>query len=72
MRDRDGGIEAARADGGGPEVSAKRRRKESAHFAAVAVGDDDVAEMDRGRVADGDLDTSVECAFQAGETLAVR
>jgi hypothetical protein len=28
--------------------------------------------MDRGRVADGDLDTSVECAFQAGETLAVR
>jgi len=71
--DRGGGIEAARVDGGGPEGSAKRRCKEGAHCAAAADGDDDDAEIDRGGVADGDLDTRVEFAIQAAaEKVAVR
>jgi len=72
-RDRGGGIEAARVDGGGPEGSAERRRKEGAPCAAVAGGDDGDAEMDRGRIADGDLDTRVEFTVEASaEEFEVR
>jgi len=68
-----GGIEAARVDGGRPKGSAERRRKEGAHHAAVAGGDDNDAELDRGGVADGELDTRVEFTVQAAaEDFEVR
>src|SRR5207302_4039038 len=59
-RDRSGGIAADRMEGGRPEASAQGRREQGAHCAAVAGGDDDDAEMDRGGVADGCLDARVE------------
>src|SRR5205823_10258768 len=57
--DHGGGIEAGRVDGAGPEASTEGRREEGAYCAAVAGGDDNDAEMDRGGVADGCLDARV-------------
>jgi len=71
-RDRSGGIAADRMEGGGPEASAQGRREQGAHCAAVAGGDGDEAEMDRGGVADGCLDARVESAVQAASEAEMR
>ena len=59
-------------DGGGSEASAEGRGEEGAYCAAVAGGDDDDAEMDRGGIADGRLDARVEFAVQAAAEAEVR
>jgi hypothetical protein len=70
--DRGGGIEADQVDGGGSEASAEGRREEGASCAAVAGGDDDDAEMDRGGVTHGCLNAPVEFAVQAVAETEVR
>ena len=59
-------------DAGGFAVATQVRRGEDQAGRAVAAGDDDDAQMDRGGVADGSLDARIEFAIQATAEAEVR